>query len=51
MTSLVIGASSVRQLEDNVAALRTSLTDDELTAIDHYATEAGIDLWKGSTDQ
>ena len=52
MTSLVIGASSVRQLDDNIAALaNTSLTADELTEIDHYATEAGINLWKGSTDQ
>ena len=52
MTSLVIGASSVRQLEDNVAALANmSLSDDELAKIDHYATEADVNLWKGSTDQ
>jgi len=52
MTSLVIGASSVRQLEDNVAALaNTTLSVDELAEIDHYATEADINLWKGSTDQ
>jgi len=51
MTSLVIGASSVRQLEDNVAALaNTTLTNDELAEIDQYATEADINLWKGSTD-
>jgi L-glyceraldehyde 3-phosphate reductase len=50
--ALVDGASSVRQLDDNIAALaNTSLTADELTEIDHYATEAGINLWKGSTDQ
>ena len=52
MTSLVIGASSVRQLDDNIAALaNTSLTDAELAEIDHYATEADINLWKGSSSQ
>ena len=52
MTSLVIGASSVKQLEDNVAALASmALTSDELAEIDGYATEAGINLWKGSSDQ
>ena len=52
MTSLVIGASSVRQLDDNVAALENLvLSDTELAEIDHYATEATINLWKGSTDQ
>ena len=50
MTSLVIGASSVRQLEDNVAALgNLHLSDDELAAIEPYAQEAEIDLWKGSS--
>ena len=52
MTSLVIGASSVDQLDDNIAALaNTALTDAEVAEIDHYATEADINLWKGSTDQ
>jgi len=52
MTSLVIGASSVRQLEDNVAALANSdLSVAELAEIDHYATDAEINLWKTSTDQ
>ena len=47
MTSLVIGASSVKQLEDNIAALRNmSLTADELAEIDQHATDAGINLWK-----
>ena len=46
MTSLVIGASSVAQLEDNVAALdRLELTDDELAEIDRHATDADINLW------
>ena len=39
MTSLVIGASSVAQLEDNIAALdRLELTAEELAEIDKYAT-------------
>ena len=47
VTSLVIGASSVRQLEENVAALAgPEFTDDELEAIDDHAVESGIDLWK-----
>ena len=52
MTSLVIGASSVKQLDDNVAALEhTTLTPDELAEIDRHATDAGINLWKRSSDQ
>jgi L-glyceraldehyde 3-phosphate reductase len=40
MTSLIIGASSVPQLEDNVAALdNLAFTEDELAEIDKYATE------------
>jgi L-glyceraldehyde 3-phosphate reductase len=50
MTSLVIGASSVAQLEDNVAALaNTELTDAELAEIDRHALESGIDLWAASS--
>jgi L-glyceraldehyde 3-phosphate reductase len=49
VTSLVIGASSVEQLEQNIAALdRLDFTDDELTAIDQHAVESGIDLWAGA---
>jgi L-glyceraldehyde 3-phosphate reductase len=52
MTSLVIGASSVKQLDDNVAALANmSLTSDELAEIDEYAVEENINLWKNSSDQ
>ncbi|OAP25251.1 L-glyceraldehyde 3-phosphate reductase [Amycolatopsis sp. M39] len=51
MTSLVIGASSVKQLEDNVAALDTlSFTAEELAEIDRHATEEGINIWKRSSD-
>jgi L-glyceraldehyde 3-phosphate reductase len=52
MTSLVLGASSVKQLEDNVGALTNlSISDAELAEIDSHATEAGINLWKTSSDQ
>jgi L-glyceraldehyde 3-phosphate reductase len=51
MTSALIGASSVRQLEENVAALdRLDYTDDELAEIDKYAGEAGINLWARSNE-
>ena len=51
MTSLVIGASSVAQLNDNVAALANlTLTADELREIDQHATDADINLWKRSSD-
>ena len=47
VTSVLIGASSVAQLEQNVAALdHLDFTADELAAIDRYAVEAGIDLWR-----
>lgn len=46
MTSLVVGASSVSQLKENVAALdRLDFTADELAEIDHFAGDAGVDLW------
>jgi L-glyceraldehyde 3-phosphate reductase len=48
VTSLVIGASSVAQLEENVAALdNLEFTAEELKEIDTYAVEGGIDLWRG----
>jgi L-glyceraldehyde 3-phosphate reductase len=50
MTSLVIGASSVAQLDANLDALdNLTLGDDELAAIDEHATEAGINLWAASS--
>jgi L-glyceraldehyde 3-phosphate reductase len=50
MTSLVIGASSVAQLEANVAALaRPELSVDELAEVDRHATDAGVDLWAASS--
>ena len=50
VTSAVIGASSVAQLDANLDALAfPDLTDDELSAIDEDAVEAGINLWAKST--
>jgi L-glyceraldehyde 3-phosphate reductase len=50
MTSTVIGASSVAQLEDNIAALgNLAFTADELAEIDKNATESGINLWARSS--
>ncbi|GIF11335.1 L-glyceraldehyde 3-phosphate reductase [Actinoplanes teichomyceticus] len=50
MTSVVLGASSVAQLENNLAALEnTAFTAEELAEIDRYATESGINLWAGSS--
>jgi L-glyceraldehyde 3-phosphate reductase len=50
MTSALIGASSVEQLEANVAALdKLDFTPDELEEIDQYATEADINLWARSS--
>jgi L-glyceraldehyde 3-phosphate reductase len=52
MTSTLIGASSVRQLDDNLDALKTlEFTDGELAEIDKYAVESGINLWARSSDQ
>ncbi|WP_415947884.1 L-glyceraldehyde 3-phosphate reductase [Streptomyces sp. KLOTTS4A1] len=49
MTSALIGASSVRQLEENVAALDfPELTEDELKAIDAFAVSTpGTNIWAG----
>ncbi|MPZ94536.1 MAG: L-glyceraldehyde 3-phosphate reductase [Propionibacteriales bacterium] len=50
MTSLVIGASSVRQLDENLAALdRPDFTDDELARIDEVAVDSDVDLWRASS--
>ncbi len=50
VTSALIGASSVAQLEGNVAALdRLELSPDELAEIDRHATDSGINLWAASS--
>jgi L-glyceraldehyde 3-phosphate reductase len=46
VTSTLIGASTVEQLEDNVAAVdRLDFSAQELGEIDQYAVESGVDLW------
>jgi L-glyceraldehyde 3-phosphate reductase len=50
VTSTLVGASSVEQLEANIATLeKLDLTEDELAEIDRYATEADINLWAASS--
>jgi L-glyceraldehyde 3-phosphate reductase len=52
VTSAVIGASSVEQLDTNLDALDCApLTDEELTEIDRYAVESGVNLWASSTEE
>ena len=47
VTSVLIGASSVAQLEQNVAALdHLEFTAEELAAIDRYAVDGDVDLWR-----
>jgi L-glyceraldehyde 3-phosphate reductase len=48
VTSALIGASSVAQLDDNLDALNNlTFSGDELTRIDQHAVDSGIDLWRG----
>jgi L-glyceraldehyde 3-phosphate reductase len=50
MTSTLVGASSVEQLESNVAAIdNLDFSEDELAEIDRYATDADINLWAKSS--
>jgi L-glyceraldehyde 3-phosphate reductase len=50
VTSVLIGASSVAQLEENLAAAgHASFTDGEVAAIDRDAVEAGINIWAASS--
>ena len=51
VTSALIGARTVSQLEDSLGALRAlDFSDEELAEIDSHAVEAGINLWKTSSD-
>jgi len=52
VTSALIGASSVEQLEANVASLdKLEFTTEELAEIDQYATEADINIWAASSER
>ncbi len=48
VTSVLVGASSVRQLEQNIGALdNVDFGDEELAGIEQHAVDSGIDLWEG----
>ena len=50
ITSVVVGASSVQQLQNSLGALdRADFTVDELAEIDGHAVEGGVDLWRSSS--
>jgi L-glyceraldehyde 3-phosphate reductase len=50
ITSALIGASSVDQLDDTLGALENlDFSDDELREIDEHAVDAGINLWEASS--
>jgi L-glyceraldehyde 3-phosphate reductase len=50
VTSALIGASSVEQLEANVRSLeRAAFSAEELAEIDRFATDSGINLWARSS--
>jgi L-glyceraldehyde 3-phosphate reductase len=50
VTSALIGASSVEQLEENLAAAgKTEFSDEELAEIDRHAVDAGINIWADSS--
>ncbi|NYG32499.1 L-glyceraldehyde 3-phosphate reductase [Sphaerotilus montanus] len=47
VTTTLIGASSVAQIRENVAALQNlAFSTEELAEIDHHASEGGVDLWR-----
>jgi L-glyceraldehyde 3-phosphate reductase len=47
VTSALVGARNVEQLDNSLDAVKKlQFTSDELSAIDKYAQEGNIDLWK-----
>ena len=51
VTSALIGASSVAQLQDSFAALQhAEFSDDELAEIDRYAVDGEINIWATSSE-
>lgn len=51
VTTALIGASRVEQIEENLAALKNlEFSNGELAEIDRYATESGINLWAQSSN-
>ena len=51
VASTLVGVSSVKQLEENLAALdQPSFTVEELAEIDRHAVDSGVDLWRSSSE-
>jgi L-glyceraldehyde 3-phosphate reductase len=51
VTSALVGARNVEQLEDSLGALQNlDFSDDELVEIDRHSVDAGINLWEKSSD-
>jgi L-glyceraldehyde 3-phosphate reductase len=51
VTSALIGARTVEQLDDSLDAVKTlSFSQEELDAIDTHARDSGINIWSGSTE-
>jgi L-glyceraldehyde 3-phosphate reductase len=51
MTSTLVGASSIEQLEQNLGALqKPDFTAVELEEIDRYGTDSGINIWAASSE-
>jgi L-glyceraldehyde 3-phosphate reductase len=52
VTSTLIGASSLEQLDDSLGALTNlGFSDEELAEVDRYATESGINIWQRSSSE
>ncbi|QPB18866.1 L-glyceraldehyde 3-phosphate reductase [Rhizobium sp. 007] len=52
VTSALIGARTIAQLDDALDSLNNlEFSPEDLREIDHYATEGGIDLWRGVSKQ
>ncbi|MEV2278403.1 aldo/keto reductase [Nocardiopsis sp. NPDC049922] len=50
VTTALVGASSVEQLEHNLDALNApEFTDEELRRIDGWAVESDVNIWAGAT--
>jgi L-glyceraldehyde 3-phosphate reductase len=51
VTSTLVGASSVAQLEENLAAIDSlTFTPEELAEIDRHASDSGINIWAASSE-
>ena len=52
VTSALVGARTVAQLDNSLAALESSaFSAEELAAIEQHATEGGVDLWRASSER